>query len=262
MSASAWQHADWPAPHGVHAGSTVRSPGHSGGAYASFNLGAHVGDDPDAVAANRAALRERLALPAAPLWLRQVHGREVALHDGRAGEPSADAAVTFEPGRVLAVLTADCLPVVFASRDGTRLGIAHAGWRGLAAGVLEATVAALGVSGTELLAWLGPAIGPAAFEVGAEVRAAFIDGDPGAAAAFADNARGRWQADLYALARRRLTALGVESHGGGACTLGEPGRYYSFRREAKTGRMATLVWRDRPGSPGLGSRGTKGGLSA
>ena len=244
LGAPSWQDVQWPAPRTVHAVSTERAGGHSAGAYASFNLAAHVGDDPQAVAANRAALRHRLALPAEPLWLRQVHGREVARHDGRALEPTADAAVTFEPGRVLAVLTADCLPVVFASRDGNRLGIAHAGWRGLAAGVLEATVAALGVPGTDLLAWLGPAIGPAAFEVGAEVRAAFLDADPGAAAAFAANARGRWQADLYALARRRLAALGVAASGGGACTLAEPARYYSFRREATTGRMATLLWRD------------------
>ena len=142
-------------------------------------------------------------------------------------------------------MTADCLPVVLSSRDGERLGIAHAGWRGLHAGVIEATVGALGVPGTELLAWLGPAIGPRAFEVGEEVRAAFTADDPGSAQAFVANARGRWQADLYALARRRLRALGVDSVSGGtACTFTEQDRYFSYRRDPKAGRMATLLWRE------------------
>jgi YfiH family protein len=236
--------ADWTAPPGVRAVVTTREGGASTGANASFNLAAHVGDDPAAVAENRRRLRAALGLPGEPLWLRQVHGTAVAVHDGTSRrEPEADAAVTFDPGRVLAVLTADCLPVVLASRDGRRLGVAHAGWRGLAAGVLEATVGALGVQGDDLRAWLGPAIGPAAFEVGEEVRAAFVDADPATATAFTANARGRWQADLYALARRRLGRLGVsEIAGGGDCTYAQADRWYSFRRDRECGRMATVAW--------------------
>ena len=173
-----------------------------------------------------------------------MHGAGVAVHDGRALEPEADAAVSFEPGRVLAVLTADCLPVALASGDGTRLGLAHAGWRGLVAGVLERTVAALGVPGAELVAWLGPAIGAAAFEVGGEVRAAFVAAEPADAVAFRPNERGRWQADLYALARARLARLGVTRvAGGGECTFTDAGRFYSHRRDPRGGRMATLLWR-------------------
>jgi YfiH family protein len=236
--------ADWSAPPGVRACVTTRSGGVSTGSRGSFNLAAHVGDDPACVAENRRRLREGLGLPAEPLWLRQVHGTGVAIHDGTlpAEPPEADAAVTFAPGRVLAVLTADCLPVVLASVDGTRLAVAHAGWRGLAGGVLEATVLALADTGTRLVAWLGPAIGPAAFEVGPEVREAFVDADPACAPAFAANARGRWQADLYALARRRLQRLGVlVVSGGGDCTYSDP-RWYSFRRDRDCGRMATLAW--------------------
>ena len=228
---------------GVAAGTTTRDGGVSEGAFRSLNLGAHVGDDPAAVAANRRRLAERLALPSEPLWLNQVHGTRVVEHTGSGPAPEADAAVTFAPGRVLAVLTADCLPVVLASRDGQRLGVAHAGWRGLAAGVLERTVEALGVPGRELVAWLGPAIGPNAFEVGGEVREAFLATDPGAGVAFTPNERGRWQADLAGLARRRLEALGLATvTGGGECTYTDAGRFYSFRREPRTGRLATLAW--------------------
>jgi YfiH family protein len=236
--------ADWAAPPGVRAGVTTREGGVSTGARGSLNLGAHVGDLPDAVAENRRRVRASLALPSEPLWLRQVHGTDVVVHDGAAAaDPKADAAVTFEPGRVLAIMTADCLPVVLASRDGTRVGVAHAGWRGLVAGVIENTVAALDVRAADVVAWLGPAIGPAAFEVGGEVRDAFIADDRGATAAFAPNSRDRWQADLYALARRRLARLGVlDVAGGGACTYTESDRWYSFRRERDGGRMATLAW--------------------
>jgi hypothetical protein len=240
-----WLAADFGAPAGVRAGTTTRTGGVSrGGSLATFNLAAHVADDPAAVAANRARLRVDLGLPAEPLWLRQVHGAAVAVHDGQRVAPEADAAVTFEPGRVLAVLTADCLPVALAGRDGRRLGLAHAGWRGLLAGVLERTVAALGADGADLVAWLGPAIGPEAFEVGGEVRAAFIATDPGDAGAFAPNERGRWQADLYALARSRLARLGVRAvSGGGECTFRDAARFYSHRRDPRGGRMATLLWR-------------------
>lgn len=248
MSAAFWQDADWPAPTGVRAGTTLRPGGLSSGSCAQLNLALHVGDDPVAVAANRARLAAALNLPAGPFWLDQVHGRDVARHEGRGGTPTADAAIAFGRGRVLAVLTADCLPVVLASRDGERLGIAHAGWRGLKDGVIEATVGALEVPGRQLLAWLGPAIGPGAFEVGEEVRAAFTDSDPGSAEAFTANARGRWQADIYALARRRLRALGIEAiSGGGACTFTQHDRYFSYRRDPKAGRMATLLWREAAG---------------
>jgi YfiH family protein len=239
-----WLPAEFGAPAGIVAGTTTRAGGLSRGSLASFNLAAHVADDPAAVAANRARLRADLDLPDEPLWLRQVHGAAVVVHDGTAVAPEADGAVSFERGRVLAVLTADCLPVALASRDGGRLGLAHAGWRGLAAGVLERTVAVLGVPGSELVAWLGPAIGAEAFEVGAEVREAFVAGHPADAAAFTANERGRWQADLYALARSRLARLGITRvAGGGECTFRDAGRFYSHRRDPRGGRMATLLWR-------------------
>jgi YfiH family protein len=235
--------ADWPAPPGVLAYATTRHGGVSTGAYASLNLAAHVGDDPAAVAANRARLRAMLALPSEPCWLEQVHGTDVLEIDRGAGGP-ADAAITAQAGRVLAVLTADCLPVVLATTAGNRVGIAHAGWRGLSAGVLERTVAAMACPPAALVAWVGPAISAAAYEVGPEVRESFLTVDPGSAAAFVPNARNRWQADLAALARRRLAQLGIASvHGGRLCTYGSPESFYSHRRQAPCGRMATLVWR-------------------
>ena len=229
---------------GVHGGTTTRTGGVSRDAFATLNLADHVGDDPTAVAENRARVHAALGLPAAPLWLRQVHGNAVVVHDGTAREPQADAAVAFAPGRVLAVLTADCVPVALASRDGSRIGLAHAGWRGLAAGVLECTIAALGVPGEALVAWLGPAIGPAAFEVGHEVRDTFMAAEPADARAFQLNARGRWQADLGALVRARLARLGLTTViDAGACTHADSARFYSYRRERDAGRMATLLWR-------------------
>lgn len=244
-----WITPDWPAPPGVHALSTLRGGGLSVGAYASFNLAQHVGDDPEHVRANRSLLRAAAKLPAEPLWLEQVHGVAVAEHTGDAALrtlPRADAAVTFGPGRVCVVLTADCLPVVFADRAGTRVGVAHAGWRGLAAGVLEATVHALGVAPAQLVAWLGPAIGRDAFEVGAEVREAFLARDAAHVAAFERNPRGRYQADLCLLARQALARAGVDSvSGGGRCTSREAAEFFSHRRDdGRTGRMATLAWLD------------------
>ena len=238
-----WLPGDLARAPGVVGGVTTRAGGISGGGWHSLNLAGHVGDGLEAVTTNRRRLVRALALPAEPLWLNQVHGISVAVHDGTLVTPEADAAVTFEQGRVLAVLTADCLPVIFAGRDGRRVGVAHAGWRGLAAGVLERTVLALGVPAEQLVAWLGPAIGPAAFEVGGEVREAFIATDAGAGAAFATNARGRWQADLGLLARRRLARLGLSDvSGGGLCTFADAERFYSFRRDPRCGRMATLAW--------------------
>jgi hypothetical protein len=243
-SGLAWIEPDWPAPANVRIVSTLRGGGQSAGAYASLNLAAHVGDAPAAVAANRTLLREAASLPAEPLWLEQVHGIGVARHEGPVpAPPRADAACAARPGLVCAVMTADCLPVAFADRLGTRVAVAHAGWRGLAGGVLEATIAALGVPPGDLHAWLGPAIGPDAFEVGVEVREAFLSRSPAAAACFRSNGRGRQQADLYALAQQALTRSGVASvHGGGWCTHSDAARFYSFRRDGVTGRMATLAW--------------------
>ncbi len=231
----------WPAPANVRAASTTRRGGVSRGVFASLNLGEDTGDEPAVVGENRARLRAHLALPREPAWLRQVHGTEVV--DAAGGGRAGDAAVAMHAGAVCAVLTADCLPVALCRDDGRGVGVAHAGWRGLAAGVLEASVRALGSSPGSMLAWLGPAIGPDAFEVGEEVRQAFVAADPAAAAAFRPSPGGRWLADLYALARQRLRACGVGAvFGGGWCTVSDPARFYSYRREGTTGRMATLIW--------------------
>jgi len=235
---------DWPAPPGVRAAVTTRHGGVSLTPYASFNLGTHVGDDPAAVAANRARLRALLDLPADPDWLCQVHGACAVALPTAAGT-CADAAYTQQPGVVCAVLTADCLPVLFCDRAGRRIAAAHAGWRGLVNGVLEATLTAAQLRPADTLAWLGPAIGPTAFEVGAEVRAAFLAQDPQAATAFVPqpNQPGHWLADLYTLARQRLANYGVSAvYGGGRCTYHEAALFYSYRRERDTGRMASLIW--------------------
>lgn len=245
MPASACIVPDWPAPPTVRAAVTTR---HVAGAslppFDGFNLGARCGDDPDAVAANRAALVDMLALPSAPLWLRQVHGIDVADAHGRAcgEEPVADAAVARGPGAVLAILTADCLPILFCSDDGAAVGAAHAGWRGLAAGVVEATIARLGVAPSRLLAWIGPGIGARAYEVGDEVSGAFVAPDAGAAAAFVATRPGHWLCDLPALARRRLAAAGVGRVFGGGFDTFADARFYSYRRDPRTGRFASLVW--------------------
>jgi YfiH family protein len=234
---------DWPAPANVRALTTTRAGGFSRGPYTSFNLGDHIGDDSDTVARNRALLREVLKLPLEPLWLKQVHGANVvdaaAAHSG----VTADGAWTGRPGVVCAVLTADCPPVFLCDRQGTKVALLHAGWRGLTAGVIEAGVRALAAPGDELLAWIGPAIGADAYEVGADVRDALLARNAGAGACFRPHGAGRWFADLYALARRRLQAQGVKAvHGGGHCTLRERDRFYSFRRDGATGRMASLIW--------------------
>lgn len=238
-----WIVPDWPAPPPVRALSTLRGGGVSRGVYAGLNLGDHVGDDAQAVADNRAALARAAGLPAAPCWLRQVHGvRAVDAAHWRPGE-EADACHAAAPGQVCAVLTADCLPVLLCDRDGGRVAAVHAGWRGLLAGVIESAVRAMGVPGARLIAWLGPAIGPESFEVGGEVRASFLEASPGAAGMFRPGRDDRWMADLYGLARLRLRAAGVVAvHGGGWCTLRDPARFYSYRRDGATGRMATLIW--------------------
>lgn len=232
---------DWPAPERVRALATTRTGGGSEGRYASFNLGARVGDEPRAVQANRAALRE--LLPGDPAWIRQVHGARVVDAARVLCDEEADGAVARDSGAVCAVLTADCLPVLLCDRGGAAVGIAHAGWRGLAAGVVENVVAAIGGEPRRLIAWLGPAIGPDAYEVGREVFDALVAGDPGARAAFSPRGPGKYSADLCALARRRLEKSGVgEIYGGGYCTHREGERFYSYRRDGATGRMASLVW--------------------
>ncbi len=237
---------DWPAPSRVQAVATTRLGGVSVGPYASLNLGDHVSDDPSAVRRNRDLLRAELALPREPVWLQQVHGTVIVEATGTGDRVTADASWTSTRGVVCAVLTADCLPVLFCNREGTHVAAAHAGWRGLAAGVLETTVAALVSAGAppgSLLAWLGPAIGPASYEVGADVRDAFLRADPDAEAAFRPNRPGHWLLDLYAAARQRLDRAGVTTvTGGDHCTFVERDRFFSHRRDGVTGRQATLIW--------------------
>lgn len=235
-----WIVPDWPAPAQVRALTTTRSGGVSVGPYAAMNLGDHVGDDPDHVARNREILKAETGCE--PLWLKQVHGVAIARAGSAEQGATADGAVSRLPGVAAAVMTADCLPVLLCDRAGTVVAAAHAGWRSLCAGVIEEAVAAMAVPPGEVLAWLGPAIGPEAFEVGSEVRDAFLAHDPAAALAF--RARGdKWLADIYALARRRLSGLGVAGiWGGGFCTWQDAARFYSFRRDGATGRMASLVW--------------------
>lgn len=234
---------DWPAPARVRSFQTLRGGGVSVPPWASFNLGDHVGDDPQHVVANRDALSAML--PAAPCWLQQVHGTLAVNAENTPKPVVADAAFTRRAGRVCAVMTADCLPVLFCDRAGSVVAAAHAGWRGLAGGVLESTLAALAVAPENILAWLGPAIGPLAFEVGDEVRAAFVETMPAAEAAFKAAGDGKWLADLYLLARMRLQRAGVTAvYGGRACTYGDPAHYFSYRRDGVTGRMATLIWLD------------------
>lgn len=244
--------ADWDAPPHMHGLTTLRHGiGASRPPFDSGNFGnCHVadGDDAGTVARNRVQLAAHCALPSAPHWLRQVHGTRVlrfaqAPAAAHPSEPEADAAVTATPGVVLAILTADCLPVLLAARDGGEIGAAHAGWRGLADGVLEATVAAMRAAPAELVAWLGPAAGAQAYEIGAEVFDAFVSRDARARAAFAATRPGHWRVDLYALARQRLRDAGVARvHGGGLCTLSDPQRFFSHRRDRRSGRMATLAW--------------------
>jgi polyphenol oxidase len=235
---------DWPAPANIHAFCTTRhGPGVSQAPYAAFNLGARCGDAPADVFENRARLTDTYALPSEPLWLHQVHGTDVAIDTGtRTEEPLADASVSLIPQSVLAVLTADCLPVLFCNTHGTEVAAAHAGWRGLAAGMLEATVAAMHSAPVELMAWLGPAAGPAHYEVDEQVRQIFLAADAQSRHAFIETRPGHYLIDLPAIARQRMLAAGVQHvYGGEYCTLSDT-RFYSHRREQQTGRMASLIW--------------------
>jgi len=239
-----WITPDWPAPTGVRAVSTTRTGGVSVGVYASLNLGQHVGDAVAAVAENRRRLSAALKIGKEPCWLRQVHGTRVAYLEGTPVDEPADAAVTGARDEACVIMTADCLPVLFCDAEGTRVAAAHAGWRGLAAGVLEATVKAMDTEPGKMLAWFGPAIGPSAYEVGDELRQTFITHDAAAASAFKPGrSTGKWWCDLYMLARQRLAAAGVTRiYGGGFCTFTERELFFSFRRGGECGRMATLIW--------------------
>ena len=256
---------DWDAPPGVCAAVTLRSlAGASKAPFDACNLGTRCGDDVDAVTANRHGLERALDLPSPPCWLRQMHGTQVAEFAGPiaprsdvtawgseqstddAMEPEADAAFTRADATVLAILTADCLPILISAADGSAIAAVHAGWRGLAGGVIEAAVHAFGASGTPLLAWLGPGIGSMSYEVGDEVRAAFVDRKADAARAFVPTRPGHWLCDLYELARLRLRALGVNRISGGGFDTCSDARFYSYRRDGRTGRFATLIWRRPP----------------
>jgi YfiH family protein len=239
---ASWLVPTWPAAARVRAFVTTREGGVSSGEYESMNLGLSSGDDAANVARNRAIVRGHL--PSDPAWLAQVHGTDVADLDAPGtGTPRADAAATSTPGRVAVVLTADCLPLFLCDRPGRRVAVVHAGWRGMAAGVIEKAVRALGAGPREALAWMGPAIGPDAFEVGPEVKAAFEASDRGAGRAFAPGRPGKFMADLYELARQRLSRAGVHQvHGGGFCTHRDSGRFFSYRREQKSGRMGAFIW--------------------
>ena len=234
----------WQAPPGVRAECTVRTGGVSVGSYSSLNLGTHVGDELGAVTENRRRVRDALKLPEEPHWLSQVHGAIESDADKGAKTPKADGAIARQRGRVLAIQVADCMPVLLSSEDGAVVAAAHAGWRGLSGGVLEATVKAMQVSAKNVCAWLGPAIGPKHFEVGEEVRAAFMAQDARSAGGFTENERGRWQCDLVWLARLRLERIGVDRiDAANVCTFEDSQRCFSFRRDGVTGRMAALIWR-------------------
>jgi YfiH family protein len=244
-----WLEAQWPLPASVRAFTTLRHGlGVSKAPFDHLNLGLRAGDEVEAVLRNRALLQEAAKLPSPPRWLRQVHGVDVVRFDGDRGEdsePEADASVSSTAGTVLAILTADCMPVLFCADDGSEIGAAHAGWRGLVGGVLENTVAAMQSPPQRLHAWLGPAAGPQHYEIGEEVFDAFVSRDWSAGSAFVSTRPHHWRVDLYALARRRLEAAGIDAsriHGGGLCTIAEPDRFFSHRRDQRGGRMASLIW--------------------
>ena len=242
-----WLPADWPAPSNIKAGTTLRSGGISLPPYDTFNMGDHVGDDPKAVAENRQRLIPSLPLPAEPVWLKQVHSKVIV--DAANTLPStieADGSVSSEAGVVCAVLTADCLPLLICNKQGTQVAAVHAGWRGLADGIIEQALEKFNEDKDNLLIWLGPAIGPNSYEVGDEVRNRFIAHDPDAISAFESrhqSHQGKWLMNIYTLARQRLKAQGVaDIYGGTFCTFTATEHFYSYRREGITGRMANLIW--------------------
>lgn len=241
-----WIVPQWQAPANVHAISTTRHGGVSEAPFDSLNLGDHVGDNPYAVARNRVLVGDNLQLPSEPLWLQQVHGVDVCEMGAAPCYPQGDASIARGRGQVCVIMTADCLPVLFCDRQGSCVAAAHAGWRGLEAGVLEQTLQQMAIDPADALIWLGPAIGPQAFEVGEEVRTAFMQQHPDAVTAFVpSNNMGKWLADIYQLARQRLQAAGVAAkaiYGGEFCTYSDAERFFSYRRDGQTGRMASLIW--------------------
>lgn len=237
-----WLAADWPAPDNICSGTTLRKGGVSQGAFSSLNPAQHVADNPVNVARNRAIIIETLQLPAQPVWLEQIHSDMVIKADAATCMETADASYTNKKGVVCAVLTADCLPLLLCSVDGNGVAAVHAGWRGLLSGVVENTVKTMREE--NLIAWLGPAIGAEHFEVGAEVRNAFLNKSMVFAEAFRKQKKDKWLADIYRLARITLVGVGVEQvFGGGYCTMTDKDRFFSYRRDGKTGRMATLIWK-------------------
>jgi YfiH family protein len=237
-----WITPDWPAPANIHAATTLRTGGVSSGAYASLNPATHVGDDLACVSENRQRIKTMLALPAEPVWLEQIHSNYVINAEQTNSLQQADASYSNAAGIVCAVMTADCLPLLICSTDGKQIAAIHAGWRGLLASIISNTVTALAT--TKVLVWLGPAIGAACFEVGAEVREAFVAKSAAFNAAFTQTSDNKYLADIYQLARIELAALGINAvYGGNFCTVTEKERFYSYRRDTQTGRMATLIWR-------------------
>lgn len=238
-----WLPADWPAPKQIRAGTTLRSPGSSRSPYAHFNLALHVEDDVGTVLANRAMLESYLQLPSEPCWLEQVHGVTVVDTSCQTEVARADASYSHEPGKVCVVMTADCLPVLFCNRQGTKVAAAHAGWRGLADGVLEATLEQAGLEPSDTLVWLGPGIGATVYEVGEEVKQTFLQQPMHDESAFVSSSPGKVLMDMYSLAQQRLRALGIEAiFGGSYCTYSQSEQFYSYRRDGMTGRMASLIW--------------------
>jgi len=238
-----WLVPDWPAPANIHAATTLRTGGVSPGAYASLNPALHVGDNPDQVRQNRQIINEMLDLPTEPVWLQQVHSNRSVKAGQDAALQQADASYTSEPHVVCAVLTADCLPLLVCDANGSQVAAIHAGWRGLLAGIIGNTVTAM--QNRDLMVWLGPAIGPDCFEVGTEVRDAFLAKSAAYTTAFKEQGKGKWLADIYQLARVDLAGLGItQVYGGHFCTVTEHERFYSYRRDKDTGRMATLIWRE------------------
>jgi hypothetical protein len=234
---------DWPAPENVHAYTTTRQGGYSEAPYDSFNIGDHSGDDPENVETNRQLLAEALDLPTPPVWLNQVHGNKIICIDTPPLSLIADGSFARTPKKVCVVMTADCLPLLITNHTGTIVAALHAGWRGLARGIIEEGFKILQRFDQDLLVWLGPAICQQAFEVGPEVREEFINADSEAANAFIPSPSGRWLADIYELARIRLRKLGITAiYGGDFCTYTDSKRFFSYRRDGKTGRMANLIW--------------------
>jgi len=239
-----WIKPDWPVADNIHAAVTLRTGGVSKGVFQSLNPALHVNDNAERVMTNRQHISQMLKLPAEPVWLEQVHGDRVIKADENAALKQADASFTEQPGVVCTVMTADCLPILLANANGSQIAAIHGGWRGLLAGVISNTVALFN-SSNNVIAWLGPAIGPDCFEVGAEVQSSFVAKSPKYSDAFKQKNQDKYLADIYQLARIELAMLGIKQvYGGDFCTVSDKQRFYSYRRDGETGRMATLIWRD------------------